>query len=337
VVGIGRFGFFGDGGPALSAALAEPLGLGTDAAGDLLITDGLSWRVRDVNALLATAPGASASPSSLTFPSQVVNTTSAGKDVTLTNTGNVTALQITKVSTTGDFAQTNNCGSSLAAQGSCKITVTFTPTATGTRTGTLSIADSAGTQNVPLTGTATATADFSAAASAPNPGTVSPGGSSTSTITVTPESGFNQQVTLSCAVTPASAGAPGCSLKPTTVTPSGGAAQSTLTITTTAASASLKKPGREPGAFYAMWLLFPAILFSTAGMTTPKRKRMIALFLLITALAGIMFLVGCGGGSSSTGGGGGGGTGTPAGTYAITVTAKAGSITHTTQVSLTVQ
>jgi len=55
---------------------------------------------------------------------------------------------------TGDFAQTNGCGTSLAAGTKCTISVTFTPTQTGTRTGTLTATDSANNspQTASLTG-----------------------------------------------------------------------------------------------------------------------------------------------------------------------------------------
>jgi len=43
----------------------------------------------------------------------------------------------------GDFGQTNNCGASVAAGGSCTINVTFTPTATGSRSATLTVTDNA--------------------------------------------------------------------------------------------------------------------------------------------------------------------------------------------------
>ena len=57
--------------------------------------------------------------------------------MTLTNTGS-TALDITSLSVSGDFAQSNACGSSLAPGKSCTISVTFKPTAIGTRSGSLS-------------------------------------------------------------------------------------------------------------------------------------------------------------------------------------------------------
>ena len=88
-----------------------------------------------------------------------------------------------------------------------------------------------------------------------------------------------------------------------------------------------------------MWLLLPAMLLSTAGLAAPTRKKLIAFCLLSFAVSGLLFLVACGGGSSSSSGGGGGGgsAGTPAGTYTVTVTAKSGSLSHETKVTLTVK
>lgn len=54
-----------------------------------------------------------------------------------------------------DFAETNNCGSSLGAGKSCTIRVTFTPTATGSRSAWVAITDNGGDspQRVALSGT----------------------------------------------------------------------------------------------------------------------------------------------------------------------------------------
>ncbi|MGH9374546.1 MAG: choice-of-anchor D domain-containing protein, partial [Terriglobia bacterium] len=100
-------------------------------------------------------PAATLSQASLTFSSQNVNTKSAAQPVTLTNNGTA-ALMITSISATGDFAETNTCGSSVAASGgSCSISITFTPTTFGTRNGSISIADNAGgsPQVITLSGT----------------------------------------------------------------------------------------------------------------------------------------------------------------------------------------
>jgi phospholipase C len=61
--------------------------------------------------------------------------------VTLTNHGN-SPLPITSVATVGDYSQTNDCGSSVAAGGSCTITVAFNPTTSGTLYGNLVVTDS---------------------------------------------------------------------------------------------------------------------------------------------------------------------------------------------------
>jgi subtilase family serine protease len=105
----------------------------------------------------APGPTVSISPASLTFGPQGVSTTSPPQSVTLSNTG--TALlsisSISAASGAGDFAQTNNCGSSLVAGANCAINVTFTPLATGPRAGTLVVADNVygGPQRVGLSGT----------------------------------------------------------------------------------------------------------------------------------------------------------------------------------------
>jgi hypothetical protein len=112
-------------------------------------------------AISLSGTGASAvvnlSPSSLTFGSQLLGTTSAAQNVTLTNTGNAT-LTITSIAASGDFAETNTCGSSVAAGANCTISVTFTPEGIGTLTGAVAITDNAyGSphQTVTLTGTGT--------------------------------------------------------------------------------------------------------------------------------------------------------------------------------------
>jgi dienelactone hydrolase len=95
-------------------------------------------------------------PTGLTFPTQLVGTTSPAKSVTLSDYGTM-ALNITRIVASGDFSQTNACGSSLAAGASCTINVTFKPTQIGTRTGAVSITDNApgSPQKVSLKGTGT--------------------------------------------------------------------------------------------------------------------------------------------------------------------------------------
>jgi len=338
-----KHGFGGDGPNAL---LASPFGLTIDASGAVYTVDFGQWRVRKVAAVAATAPTATPSPTSLLFAAQTVNTTSAVKTVTLTNNGNLTTLTNLSAAITGadktDFAiaSSSTCGSSLAAGDSCTYDVTFTPSSARGFNAALTITDNAtdSPQSVPLSGTGVGAADFTITATAASPATVSAGGSATSTVTVTAQNGFNSAITLTCSVSPSSTNAPGCGLNPTSLPTGHGT--STLTITTTAASASLTRPaiGHRSAPFYAFWLFLPALLFSTAGMTAPKRKKLTSSILLFLAVAGLLFLAACGGGSNNNGGGGGGGGGTAAGTYTVTVTATpAAGTAHTTTVTLTVQ
>jgi ribosomal protein L2 len=98
------------------------------------------------------------SPSSVTFTSQGVGIKSAAQQVILTNTSSV-QLNITSIALTGsvpgDYAQTNNCGSSVAASGTCTFSITFTPSSTGLRQASVTITGntSKGSQNLNLSGT----------------------------------------------------------------------------------------------------------------------------------------------------------------------------------------
>ena len=116
-------------------------------------------------------PQVTLSATSMTFASQIVGTSSAAKTVTLKNNQNV-AMPIQGVTISGDYTQTNNCGSQLGAGVTCTFNVVFNPTAAGTRTGTLSIRDTAVTnpEDIALSGPATAPAVKSIAIS---PATVS--------------------------------------------------------------------------------------------------------------------------------------------------------------------
>ena len=102
----------------------------------------------------SSGPALSVSPASLTFPSQALNTTSSAQKVTVNNTG-TTAVSVSAIAASGDFAETGTCGASIAAGASCTVSVTFTPTASGTRTGSLTIASNAANSpaTVALTGT----------------------------------------------------------------------------------------------------------------------------------------------------------------------------------------
>ena len=88
-------------------------------------------------------------PSTMNFSQQPVGTTSSAQTATFTNNSSspITITKIWDVSTvitdqgarvilpqdSAEFAETNNCGTSLAGGASCSINVTFSPNSAGTR------------------------------------------------------------------------------------------------------------------------------------------------------------------------------------------------------------
>jgi hypothetical protein len=106
-----------------------------------------------------------ASPSSLTFASTTVGATSSAQSVTITNSGTAAAT-VSSIGASGDFSQTNGCGSSISAGASCTVSVTFRPAAAGPRTGTLTVASNAANPSltVSLSGTGAAASGTNLAA-----------------------------------------------------------------------------------------------------------------------------------------------------------------------------
>jgi hypothetical protein len=131
--------------------------------GTIVITDSAPGSPRTINltgtGVSAAAPAVTLVPTTLTFASQSIGTTSPTQNINLTNSGEAN-LVISSITVTGtsasDYRQTNNCPSALTASFSCTISVTFKPTATGTRTASVSISDNVTPiQTVTLTGTGT--------------------------------------------------------------------------------------------------------------------------------------------------------------------------------------
>jgi hypothetical protein len=234
--------------------------------------------------------------------------------VTLKNAGNL-ALNISSISITGDFSQTNTCGASVPAGMTCTIAVTFKPTATGNRTGTLSVTDDANgsPQAISLTGTGT---DFTVAAPASE--TVTRGSSQMFNVTVTPLGGFNQAVALTCTGAPTTTA---CAVSPTSVTPDGtNPINSQVTVTSMGLLPSVPTQGPRPSnrqiVLFAMGLALLAMVFAARRLRT--RVGLAGAMLVMFAVAG------CGGGHRTV-------TGT------LTLTGASGGVSHSATVALTVQ
>lgn len=117
-----------------------------------------------VNAWASAIGKVTLTPTSLTFPSTVVGATSAAMTITVKNSGGgVLSIYGIEISGTDykSFGGTTTCPfapATLAAAGTCKVSLTFTPAAAGKLTAQLSIFDNAvGTPQIAdLSGTGTA-------------------------------------------------------------------------------------------------------------------------------------------------------------------------------------
>jgi Glycosyl hydrolases family 39/Transmembrane protein 131-like N-terminal len=131
----------------------RPLAAGP-SSGNLTVSDSDSSSPQQV-ALSGTAIAAPVlfSPTSLSFPSTEVGTTSPSQTATLTNQES-NSVAITSIATTADFTQTNNCPATLAANASCTVSVAFAPASSGGKTGSVIVTYPSGTLSLSLSGTA---------------------------------------------------------------------------------------------------------------------------------------------------------------------------------------
>ena len=190
---------------------------------------------------VAVAPAVSLSPTSVSFGSQPLGSTSSGQSVTLTNAGNAT-LSITSIvvggANAGDFGQTNTCPTSLAAGASCSISAVFAPTATGARAASIQVSDNAADspESVSLAGTGTAPAVSLSPASLTFGSQLTGSSSAAKTVTLT-NSGTAPLSISTIAVTGTNAGdfaeSDNCPLAPATLAVSG---TCTLSVTFTPAA-----------------------------------------------------------------------------------------------------
>ena len=279
-----------------------------------------------------TVPVVTLSTNTLTFGSQAIGSTSAAQGVTLSNAGSA-PLIISNVAQTGNFAQINNCGTSVAAGSSCLINVTFTPGASGNLFGSITITDNAAgsPQTIALSGVGAA-ATFAIGSLSGTP-SVPAGQTASYAISVTSSGAFSQAVTLSCSA-PATIS---CVVAPSAVVPSTSPTQAaTLTVTTALRAIAPPIPGikidpltllRHAG---ATWLVLLAAILMAFTAATLRRRPFAATFGLAVCL--MLALAACSGGNSS-----GAPAGTPAGQYTITVSGTAGGVTNTAQLPLTVK
>jgi hypothetical protein len=168
-------------------------------------------------------------------------------------------------------------------------------------------------------------------------GLTAPGLSGSLTLTIGPLDGYTGTIAFSsssCTGLPTGAA---CKFSPSSVV---GGGQTTLTITTTAASSALHEPGATPRP--ALWATFAGV--GLAGLiwigNPTKRRRSLGVLVLVFCALTITSL-GCGGGSSgattTTPPAAPPPSPTPAGVYNVVVTATSGSLKHTANITLSIE
>ncbi|HXH47880.1 MAG TPA: SBBP repeat-containing protein [Terriglobia bacterium] len=256
--------------PTQTGSVTDQVTISDDAAG--------SPQAITVTGTGVTSAGTlSVSPTVLTFAAQTVGQTSPAQAVQLVNNGN-TAINISSIETTGDFAQTNTCGTLptvLNVGATCSVSITFTPTSTGTRSGGLTIRDDAinNPQGVTLTGTGNAV--FSLAANVRSSVLLIGTKTTTFTVTASAPSTFTDAINLSC-----TGGT--CTFDPASITPG---QSSTVTVTSLSGTTanpfdfSVKGSSGSQSATVALTIFFadfsltqtpptPALRTVTAGNST---------------------------------------------------------------------
>lgn len=144
----------------VTVTFTPPAAMTINGSVSIVDGDGTSPQTVSLTGTGLTPPTASLSPRTLSFGSVLVNSSSTPQTITLTNTGQSTltlsgssAIAITGTNP-GDYSQTNNCGTSVASNASCTITVTFKPQASGSRPANVTFTDNAtnSPQTVSLSG-----------------------------------------------------------------------------------------------------------------------------------------------------------------------------------------
>jgi Abnormal spindle-like microcephaly-assoc'd, ASPM-SPD-2-Hydin/Beta-propeller repeat len=267
------------------------------------------------------------SPASLDFGSVLLNIASQPQLVTFTNnstaTLNFSAPPALAGASDAEYSIATTCGTSLAPNASCTVTVSFLPTVEGVATASLTFRDDdpSSPQVVPITGIGGL--DFTLTGTTSE--SVERGNSITFTVTVTPVDNSTQTVNLTCTGAPADTT---CTLSPSSITLDGvDAVTSTVTVTAGSLVPPSSRQRRFPGDFIGRVPLLVLGLSMLAIFALMRRRRALRLSFAAAALACLLF-AGCGGGS--------GGSPTGKFTLVITGTPTDGGMVHTLDVALSI-
>ena len=274
---------------------------------------------------------------------------------TITNTGSDTANAVVLTDNLSSVGLSISNPSATASSGTCSggststdlvcnipalgagqtatVTIVFTPLSTSTGqaqtftggTVTVSSSNNIGTAQ---TSVAAQMSDFTLSVSPSSATVPTAGDPATYYIHLTPQPVFTTNVQLNCANLPA---ASNCQFSPTSATLTAGPLSPVLVISTTA------RPIVTPASlllthnFYAMVVIVPILAWLALGSGDRRRRRIAGMLLLCAVFVSLMMLPACSHTTTQPPV-----SGTPAGSYTVTISATAGSDTKSTSVQLIV-
>ncbi len=306
-------------------------------------SDAFAVKLETATSLCITCPGPVLSP--------VGGIVGAGNPITITftvtNQGPDLATNITvngQLTANATFstatAQSGTCSAPTGGTAVCtiptlqsgstsQVVFTATPTKAGNYSATATVFNSNDT-NTSNSATAPFTATDFKVSVLPFSQTVAAGGTAVYSVKVTPDLTFGNNVSLTCGSLPTGAG---CGFTQSTLTFNGPSPQSTtLNLTTTVRPVTTITSRKWRGPVYALWLIAPGLALLGLGGGKRGRNRLLGLLALSVLFWSVLLQPACSSAKQQPTV-----SGTPAGSYPLTITATSGSFTQSVPFSLTVQ
>jgi uncharacterized repeat protein (TIGR01451 family) len=265
-------------------------------------------------------------------------------NITVTDNLSATGIPVTFISataTSGSCSQTATGNStavctitSLQSGSTATVTVVLTPTAAGSFNGGVVSVSAANNTDPDLTNNSVSipgrASDFTIGVSPNNQTIPAAGATAIYTVALTPVPVYPANISLSASGLPTASGFIFTPSNTVTGLPAG-PSTATLNISTTARPVTVVRSRTSRGAIYALWLGIPGITLLGFGVGNNRRRKIAGVAVLCVLFGLLALQPACGGTKTPAVV-----SGTPAGTYTITVTATSGTLSHNTILTLTV-